>query len=128
MFLSLLLNLHFYHAIGIKTKSNIKKLVLQGMVKSYVPPLPTKSEYINFDGVNDLKLNFTSDVISKLNAQAQVIANNDNIQIFNKKHWSTFMEYITNQPSCFRNSLFDQLYSNQPFLCYLHFVYFQKAS
>ena len=61
------------------------------MVKSYVPPLPTKSEYINFDGVNDLKLNFTSDVISKLNAQAQVIANNDNIQIFNRKHWSTFM-------------------------------------
>ena len=80
------------------------------MVKSYVPPLPTKSEYINFDGVNDLKLNFTSDVISKLNAQAQVIANNDNIQNFNKEHWLTFVDYITNQPSCFRNSLFSQLY------------------
>ena len=111
MFLPLLLNLHFYHAIGLKTKSNVKKLVLQGMVKTYVPPLPTKFEYVNFDGVNDLKLNFTPDVISKLNAQAQVISKNDNIQIFNKKHWSTFMEYITNQPSCFRNSLFDQLYS-----------------
>ena len=81
------------------------------MVKNYVPPLPTKSEYINFDGVNDLKLNFTSDVISKLTAQAQVIANNDNIQNFNKKHWLTFVDFITNQPSCFRNLLFSHLYS-----------------
>ena len=82
------------------------------MVKTYVPPLPTKFEYVTFDGVTDLKLTFTPDDIFKLNAQAQIISKNDNIQIFNMKHWSTFMDYVSNKPSCFRNSLFDQLYSN----------------